>query len=83
MNQLSTLTHRNLVTLDLVVIGVYFLLVFSIGLYFARTERTSTDYFLPSRDIGWFFIGASLFVSNISTEYFIGLSGPNQEQVKV
>jgi hypothetical protein len=34
------------------------------------------------RDIGWFFIGATLFVSNISTEHFTGLSGPNQEQVK-
>src|SRR6059036_2949823 len=68
-------THRNLATIDLVIIGVYFLLVFCIGFYFARKERTSTDYFLASRDIGWFFIGASLFVSNISTEHFIGLSG--------
>ncbi len=83
MNQLATLTHRTLATLALVIIGVYFLLVFSVGLYFARRERTSTDYFLASRDIGWFFIGASLFVSNISTEHFIGLSGPNQKQVKV
>ena len=69
------MTYRNLAPLDLVIIGVYFLIVFSIGLYFARKERTSTDYFLASRDVGWFFIGASLFVSNISTEHFIGLSG--------
>src|SRR6202795_4650334 len=75
MNPIATVTHRSLATLDLVIIGVYFLLVFCIGFYFARKERTSTDYFLASRDIGWFFIGASLFVSNISTEHFIGLSG--------
>src|SRR5258706_4252847 len=67
--------HRNLATVDLVIIGVYFAIVFGIGLYFARKERTSEDYFLAGRDIGWFFIGASLFVSNISTEHFIGLSG--------
>src|SRR5258708_21017140 len=67
--------HRNLATIDLVIIGVYFAIVFGIGLYFARKERTSEDYFLAGRDIGWFFIGASLFVSNISTEHFIGLSG--------
>src|SRR3979490_866891 len=67
--------HRNLATVDLVIIGVYFLLVFCIGFYFARKERTSTDYFLASRDIGWFFIGSSLFVSNISTEHFIGPPG--------
>src|SRR5256885_1441025 len=75
MNSIAIVTHRNLATIDLVIIGVYFLLVFCIGFYFARKERTSTDYFLASRDIGWFFIGASLFVSNISTEHFIGLSG--------
>src|SRR5256885_16092802 len=67
--------HRNLATVDLVIIGVYFAIVFGIGMYFARKERTSEDYFLAGRDIGWFFIGASLFVSNISTEHLIGLSG--------
>src|SRR5437660_6364974 len=75
MNATAAIAHRPLATLDLAIIGVYFLIVFCIGLYFARKERTSTDYFLASRDIGWFFIGASLFVSNISTEHFIGLSG--------
>jgi solute:Na+ symporter, SSS family len=67
--------HKSIATLDLVIIGIYFAIVFGIGLYFARRERTSEDYFLAGRDIGWFFIGASLFVSNISTEHFIGLSG--------
>src|SRR5258707_2732075 len=71
----SAVTHRALESLDLAVIGVYFLVVFSIGLYFARKERTSEDYFLASRNVGWFAIGASLFVSNISTEHFIGLAG--------
>src|SRR6201993_150180 len=75
MNQAASLVHRNLAPVDLAIIAVYFVIVFAIGFYFARKERTSTDYFLASRDIGWFFIGASLFVSNISTEHFIGLSG--------
>src|SRR5215471_4693960 len=75
MNPTAAVTHRALAPLDLAIIGIYFLIVFCIGLYFARKERTSTDYFLASRDVGWFFIGASLFVSNISTEHFIGLSG--------
>jgi SSS family solute:Na+ symporter len=68
-------THKALANLDLAIIGVYFLIVFGIGFYFSRRERTSEEYFLAGRDIGWFFIGASLFVSNISTEHFIGLSG--------
>src|ERR1035441_4583428 len=75
MNHLVTVTHRTLATVDLVIIGLYFLIVFAIGFYFARKERSSTDYFLAGRNIGWFAIGASLFVSNISTEHFIGLAG--------
>ena len=68
-------THKTLAAVDLAIIGVYFAIIFAIGLYFARRERTSTDYFLAGRNIGWFAIGASLFVSNISTEHFIGLAG--------
>ena len=71
----EALTHRTLATVDVVVIAIYFAIVFSIGFYFARKERTSEDYFLASRNVGWFAIGASLFVSNISTEHFIGLAG--------
>jgi solute:Na+ symporter, SSS family len=75
MNHAAAITHRTLAPVDLVIIGLYFCVVFAIGFYFARKERTSTDYFLAGRTIGWFAIGASLFVSNISTEHFIGLAG--------
>src|SRR5258705_3235292 len=73
--QAGTAVHRALAPVDLLIIGVYFLVVFGIGFYFSRKERTSEQYFLAGRDVGWFFIGASLFVSNISTEDFIGLYG--------
>src|SRR5215813_3789558 len=69
------LTHKVLSTADLIIIGLYFCVVFAIGFYFSVKERTSADYFLASRNVGWFAIGASLFVSNISTEHFIGLAG--------
>src|SRR5579864_5958805 len=69
------LTHKVLSTADILIIALYFCVVFAIGFYFARKERTSADYFLASRNVGWFAIGASLFVSNISTEHVIGLAG--------
>src|SRR6201998_1636933 len=75
MNHAAAITHRTLETVDLVIIGIYFAMVFGIGFYFSKKGRTSEDYFLASRDIAWFAIGASLFVSNISTEHFIGLAG--------
>jgi solute:Na+ symporter, SSS family len=71
----AALSHRTLQPVDLAIIALYFLVVFAIGFYFARKERTSEAYFLAGRGVGWFAIGASLFVSNISTEHFIGLAG--------
>ncbi len=64
-----------LITIDYLVLVLYFLVIFGIGYYFARKERTSTDYFLASRDVAWWAIGASLFSSNIGSEHFIGLAG--------
>jgi len=62
-------------TIDIVIIASYFAVVLGIGFYFSRSRQTSTDYFLASRDVGWFAVGASLFATNISSEHFIGLSG--------
>lgn len=73
--QAAAVSHRTLESIDIAIIAVYFVVIFGIGFYFAKRERTSEDYFLAGRNVGWFAIGASLFVSNISTEHFIGLAG--------
>jgi SSS family solute:Na+ symporter len=62
-------------TLDFAVLGAYFVLIFGIGFSFARRNRSSTEYFLADRNVGWFAIGTSLFATNISSEHFIGLAG--------
>jgi SSS family solute:Na+ symporter len=67
-------TDRVLAPIDIAIIVVYFIVIFGIGAYFAKKGRSSEEYFLAGRNIGWFAIGASLFVSNISTEHFIGLA---------
>ena len=62
--------------LDLVVIAAYFLVLLGIGYWAARREKNvSADYFLASRDVGWFAVGASLFASNIGSEHLVGLAG--------
>jgi SSS family solute:Na+ symporter len=68
-------TAARLVTLDFVIIVLYFAVVFAIGFYFVRRGRTTADYFLASRHAAWWAIGASLFASNIGSEHFIGLAG--------
>jgi SSS family solute:Na+ symporter len=75
MNPQGVVAYKSLTGLDIAIIVVYFLIIFGIGLHFARRGRNSEGYFLAGRDVGWFAIGASLFVSNISTEHFIGLAG--------
>ncbi|MFA0963707.1 sodium:solute symporter [Roseivirga sp. BDSF3-8] len=65
-------------TLDKVVIGIYFLIVFGIAwwaTYKEKVNASSSDYFLGGRNLGWFVIGASLFASNIGSEHLIGLAG--------
>ena len=69
------LLQTQLVTIDYVVLALYFAVIFAIGWYHSRKERTTTDYFLASRDVAWWAIGASLFSSNIGSEHFIGLAG--------
>ena len=58
----APIVFRTLHAVDIGIIALYFIVVFAIGFYFARRGRTSEDYFLASRDVGWFAIGASLFV---------------------
>ena len=62
-------------SIDLVVIGIYFVTVLLIGLLVARKTKTGEDLFLGGRSFGWGLIGLSLFASNISTSTIIGLSG--------
>ncbi|MDW7693248.1 sodium/sugar symporter [Flammeovirgaceae bacterium SG7u.111] len=66
-------------TLDYIVFAVYCALIIFIGLWVSRDkkghEKNSSDYFLASRSLPWWAIGASLIASNISAEQIIGMSG--------
>ncbi len=61
--------------IDLFIIVCYLVIVVAIGLFFARKERTSKNYFLAGRSLIWPVVGASLFASNIGTEHLVGLAG--------
>jgi len=66
----------NLHAFDMFFIALYFLILFGIGWWAARREKAvSSDYFLASRDVAWFAVGASLFASNIGSEHLVGLAG--------
>lgn len=68
-----------LATVDIIVLIVYSVLILSVGLYMSRSkkgvEKNSSDYFLASKSLPWWAVGASLIAANISAEQFIGMSG--------
>jgi SSS family solute:Na+ symporter len=66
---------NTLSTLDVAIVAVYFGVVLAVGMYFRKRNKTSTEYFLAGRNVGWIAIGASLFATNISSEHFLGLAG--------
>ncbi len=69
----------NFETLDLVIFVAYCLLIIFMGLFVSREKKghvkNSQDYFLASKALPWWAVGASLIASNISAEQFIGMSG--------
>ncbi|KAG7503753.1 sodium/myo-inositol cotransporter-like [Solea senegalensis] len=62
---------------DISVVMLYFILVLAIGFLamWKSNRSTVSGYFLAGRSMNWAAIGASLFVSNIGSEHFIGLAG--------
>ncbi|MEQ2277931.1 Sodium/myo-inositol cotransporter [Xenotaenia resolanae] len=70
-------TNATMEAADIVVVVVYFILVLGIGFLAMRkaNQGTVSGYFLAGRSMNWAAVGASLFVSNIGSEHFIGLAG--------
>ncbi|MEQ8685767.1 MAG: sodium:solute symporter [Imperialibacter sp.] len=63
-------------TLDWIVIVGYFVVIGGLAAWvISRKQKTTEDYFLAGRNIGWFVVGASIFASNIGSEHVVGLAG--------
>lgn len=69
----------NFSTLDFIIFFGYCVFIIIFGLWISRERKghikNSTDYFLASKSLPWWAIGASLIAANISAEQFIGMSG--------
>lgn len=64
---------------DYAIFVAYAIMILGIGLWVSRNkkgeEKNAEDYFLASKSLPWWAIGASLIAANISAEQFIGMSG--------
>ena len=69
----------HLATIDIAVLVVYAIGIFTLAQFVSRSKhgeaKSSTDYFLASRSLPWWAIGASLIAANISAEQIVGMSG--------
>ncbi|MBI1853223.1 MAG: sodium/solute symporter [Planctomycetes bacterium] len=65
----------NLHPLDWVILAAYLVGIVAIGLWQARGAKTTDDFFLAGRKLGWFVVGNALFAANISSEQFVGQAG--------
>jgi SSS family solute:Na+ symporter len=65
--------------IDLLIFFGYCFLIIGMGFFVSREKKghvkNSSDYFLASKALPWWAVGASLIASNISAEQFIGMSG--------
>ena len=74
------MSDQNINPIDIIIIIGYFILVFGIVDFIIIRDKKkskadlSPDYFLSGRNLGWFVIGASLFASNIGSEFLVGLA---------
>jgi SSS family solute:Na+ symporter len=70
---------NKLSTLDSSVFIVYVIGLLCLALWISRSEKkegaNTEDYFLASKALPWWAIGASLIAANISAEQIIGMSG--------
>lgn len=68
-----------LTTLDIVIIAVYAVGLFALAQWVSRDKtgrgKDSKEYFLASKNLPWWAIGASLIAANISAEQIVGMSG--------
>lgn len=69
-----------LATIDITVVAIYAISIFGLAQWVSRDKagagpKNSTDYFLASKNLPWWAIGASLIAANISAEQIVGMSG--------
>lgn len=61
--------------LDIVIIALYLIGITVFGIWVGyRKESSSEQYFLASKSLNWFTVGAAVFTSNISTIHLVGLA---------
>ncbi|XP_041474707.1 sodium/glucose cotransporter 4-like [Lytechinus variegatus] len=73
----NTVTNGNLETWDVVIIVLNFVGVFAFGIWAScgSGKESTSGYFLAGRQMPWYLVGLSLWMTNIGSRSFIGIAG--------
>lgn len=59
--------------IDIIVIVIYFILVFYLGIKFAKNSKKDEDFYLAKKEIHWFFLMLSLVATETSSLTFLSI----------
>jgi N-acetylneuraminic acid mutarotase len=65
--------QRGFGVVNYIVLGGYLLAMVGVGVYFARKNKTTDDYFRGGKNIPWWAAGCSIFATMLSSLTFTGL----------
>nr|XP_054749350.1 sodium/glucose cotransporter 4-like [Lytechinus pictus] len=74
---MGSMTSSNIEGWDIAVICIHFVVVFSLGIWasWGGGKDSTSGYFLAGRNMPWWLVGISLYVTNIGSSSFIGMAG--------
>lgn len=64
-----------LTSIDYAVLAFYLLAMIAVGGYFSREQRSTRDFFLAGRTMGWFPVGLSIMATLLSALSYSGIPG--------
>jgi len=67
--------HLGFSSLDYAIVVIYLVGVTAAGIFLAKSQKTSRDYFLGGKQMSWWSVGFSIVASETSTLTFISIPG--------
>jgi SSS family solute:Na+ symporter len=75
LRQISSFTEHKITLLDVFIFIGYVIIVFGVGYYFYRKNKTVDDYYVAGRNVNSWHIGLSVVATDVGGGFSIGLGG--------